>query len=56
MNWTRIILDGVAMSVIFALTLCLVSYIDPQAFTKMYPLDIQKMAPPIPEKSAKTGC
>lgn len=42
------------MAVIFALTLCLVSYIDPQAFTKMYPSAIQKIAPPIPSESRKT--
>ena len=54
MNWLNIISDGIAMAVIFALTLCLVSYIDPQAFTKMYPLGIQKIAPPIPPKGAHT--
>lgn len=54
MSWLNIISDGIAMAVIFALTLCLVSYIDPQAFTKMYPLGIQKIAPPIPPKSART--
>ena len=52
--WFNVILYGLAMAVIFALTLCLVSYIDPQAFTKMYPPAIQKIAPPIPYKSRKT--
>lgn len=51
--WFHVILDGLAMAVIFALTLCLVSYIDPQSFTKMYPLGIQKIAPPIPEDSRR---
>lgn len=52
--WLHVILYGLAMAVIFALTLCLVSYIDPQAFTKMYPPAIQKIAPPIPPESRKT--
>ena len=52
--WFHIILYGLAMSVIFTLTLCLVSYIDPQSFTKMYPPAIQKIAPPIPAESRKT--
>lgn len=51
--WLHIILDGLAMAIVFTLTLCLVSYIDPQSFTKMYPLGIQKIAPPIPEDSKK---
>ena len=51
--WLHVILYGLAMAVIFALTLCLVSYIDPQAFTKMYPPAIQKIAPPIPPESRK---
>lgn len=42
------------MGLIFALTLCVVSSVDPKAFTKMYPLGIQKIAPPIPEKSRRT--
>ena len=54
MNWLNIISDGIAMAVVFALALCHVSYIDPQAFTKMYPLGIQKIAPPIPQKSVRT--
>lgn len=49
--WLHVILDGLAMAVAFTLTLCLVSYTDPQAFTRMYPLDIQKLAPPIPADS-----
>ena len=52
--WLHVILYGLAMAVIFALTLCLVSYIDPQAFTKMYPPAIQRIAPPIPPESRKT--
>ena len=52
--WLHVILYGLAMAVIFALTLCLVSYIDPQAFTKMYPPAIQKIAPLIPPESRKT--
>lgn len=52
--WLHVILYGLAMAVIFALTLCLVSYIDPQAFTKMYPPAIQKIAPQIPPESRKT--
>ena len=52
--WFHVILYGLAMSVIFTLTLCLVSYIDPQSFTKMYPPAIQKIAPPIPAESRKT--
>lgn len=51
--WFHVILDGIAMAVIFALTLCLVSYIDPQSFTTMYPIGIQKIAPPVPEKSRR---
>ena len=51
--WLHVILYGLAMAVIFALTLCLVSYIDPQAFTKMYPPAIQRIAPPIPPESRK---
>ena len=49
--WFHVILDGLAMSLVFTLTLCLVSYMDPQAFTRMYPLGIQKIAPPIPKDS-----
>ena len=52
--WFHVILYGLAMAVIFALTLCLVSYIDPQAFTKMYPPAIQKIALQIPPESRKT--
>lgn len=52
--WFHVILYGLAMSVIFTLTLCLVSYIDPQSFTKMYPPAIQKIAPQIPAESRKT--
>lgn len=52
--WFHVILYGLAMSVIFTLTLCLVSYIDPQSFTKMYPPAIQKIAPPISAESRKT--
>ncbi len=54
--WFHVILDGLAMSLVFTLTLYLVSYMDPQAFTRMYPLGIQKIAPPIPEDAvaAKT--
>mgnify|MGYP003491158709 FL=1 len=51
--WFHVVLYGLAMSVIFTLTLCLVSYIDPQSFTKMYPPAIQKIAPPIPAESRK---
>lgn len=54
MSWLHVLLDGIAMGVIFALTLCMVSSVDPRAFTKMYPLGIQKIAPPIPEKSRRT--
>lgn len=54
MMWLHVILDGIAMGAVFALTLCTVSSVDPQAFTKMYPLGIQRIAPPMPEKSVRT--
>lgn len=53
MVWLHVVLDGIAMGGIFALTLCLVSLLDPQSFTRMYPIGIQKIAPKIPEDSNK---
>ncbi|MCM1578381.1 MAG: hypothetical protein NC078_06250 [Ruminococcus sp.] len=54
MMWLHVVLDGIAMGAVFALTLCTVSSVDPRAFTKMYPLGLRKIAPPIPEKSVRT--
>lgn len=51
MMWFHVILDGIAMGAVFALTLCTVSSVDPQAFTKMYPLGIQKIAPTMSKKA-----
>lgn len=53
MVWLHVVLDGIAMGGIFALTLSLVSLLDPQSFTRMYPIGIQKIAPKIPEDSNK---
>ena len=45
MNWTRIVLDGLAMCVVFNVSTALLWMIRPTAFSQMMPKEIRKAAP-----------
>lgn len=53
MNWGRVLLDGIAMSAVFNLGVAVFLMYEPKAFTTMYPIPIQKIAPPIDKRSRK---
>lgn len=46
MIWTRAILDGLALCVVFNVTVALFWLIMPNAFSKKLPPEIRKAAPP----------
>ena len=45
MNWARIVLDGLAMCVVFNVSTALLWTIRPTAFSQMMPKEIRKAAP-----------
>ena len=46
MNWARIILDGLAMSLFFNFSVGMFSFILPQAYSTMFPKEIKEAAAP----------
>ena len=58
MNWSRTILDGIVMCVIFNAVVGMFFFVFPQAYSTMFPRGIKKAARPYVEKSevAKMYC
>ncbi|MBR6960513.1 MAG: hypothetical protein IKH76_08560, partial [Clostridiales bacterium] len=46
MDWSRIILDGLAMSLFFNFSVGMFSFILPQAYSTMFPKEIKEAAAP----------
>ena len=53
MNWTRTILDGIVLCLIFNLTIALMWMFIPGAFINMLPAEIRKAAPPREKKDVR---
>ena len=51
MNWSRTILDGIVMCVIFNAVVGMFFFVFPQAYSTMFPSGIKKAARPYVEKS-----
>ncbi len=56
MNWVRIVLDGLAMCVVFNVSTALLWAMAPGAFSKMMPPDIRKVAPGRPRRDTVILC
>lgn len=56
MNWFRILLDGIVLSAVFNITIALGWVIRPTAYTGMYPLAIQRIAPKMTKEDRRFEC
>lgn len=46
MNWTRVILDGIALCIVFNAVAALFAFLLPQAYSTMFPKEIKEAAAP----------
>ena len=54
MNWLRVILDGLAVSLIFNVATALFFFIMPHAYAHMMPKEIKKAAEPYTKKELRS--